>query len=96
MSGGSLDYAYYKIEQAAYDCSRQADTPTLKIFAKYLLDVSKALHDVEWYLSGDIGIEQAEESIKKLFGEEWKKIELNYLQEEAKKLIEVMQKLIDK
>lgn len=96
MSGGSLDYVYYKVEEAAFDLKRKANTPALKAFADHLLEVSKALHDVEWYLSGDTGLEQAEESIKMALGDHFKKKAIEVLISEGKQIIEQLTKLIEK
>lgn len=53
MSGGSLDYAYSKIEEAAIIINTRAKTPLRKAFAKHLWLVSKALKELEWVMSGD-------------------------------------------
>jgi hypothetical protein len=94
MSGGSLDYAYYKVEDIAREISVKATTPLQKAFAKHLFLVSKALHDLEWVYSSDRSPGSEIESIQKVFGEEWKKAELNVLKEEAKELIEQIKKLL--
>lgn len=48
MSGGSLDYAYSKVNYIADEVERQATTALQKAFVKHLRDVSEALHDLEW------------------------------------------------
>ena len=54
MSGGSLDYAYIKINNIIEDIVRKSNlTPLHKTFVKHLVKVSEALHDLEWMLSGD-------------------------------------------
>ena len=55
MSGGSLDYVYRKVEQAACDVLARADRPEHRAFAEHLMKVSKALHDLEWVWSCDYG-----------------------------------------
>lgn len=58
MSGGSLNYLYFQVEEAAvkiaahygHDASYVAKGVA---FAKLLFQVSKALKDVEWDMSGD-------------------------------------------
>ena len=55
MSGGSLDYAYEKVNNAVDAIRRHAETPLHYAFAKHLEKVSAALHDLEWTLSGDYG-----------------------------------------
>ena len=51
MSGGSLDYAYSKVEDAASNIP--GDTIERIAFKAHLLRVAKALKAVEWNLSGD-------------------------------------------
>lgn len=51
MSGGSMDYACYEVENAA----RMAGDPE---FADMLRDAAKVLHDEEWWRSCDIGEEE--------------------------------------
>ena len=73
MSGGSLDYVYFKVDEAAREISRESATsriPELKAFKDHLVKVSAVLHDVEWFLSGDYAEETMIESIKKLLSEE--------------------------
>ena len=49
MSGGSMEYLCYKVEEATF----RLDTNERKAFAKHLKLVAKALHDIEWVDSGD-------------------------------------------
>lgn len=53
MSGGSLDYAYARVEVAAATLRSRAASATHVAFADHLDLVAKALRDVEWVLSGD-------------------------------------------
>jgi hypothetical protein len=59
MSGGSWDYEYRHVEEFAHrllaesrEIEREAD-PLRAEFAKHLLDVAKAMHDIEWVDSAD-------------------------------------------
>jgi hypothetical protein len=55
VSGGSLDYVYSQVDEAA-DRIRQGEANPIYIaFADHLKKVSKALHDYEWRTSGDTG-----------------------------------------
>lgn len=54
MSGGSLDYAHIKVEDAARIILERAQTPLHHAFGAHLLQVSEALYKMEWMLSGDI------------------------------------------
>ncbi len=53
MSGGSLDYVYFRVQDAAVSIRSQSNEPHLRAFAQHLDLVAKALKDVEWVLSGD-------------------------------------------
>ena len=53
MSGGSLDYACWKIEAIANSIKERAETPLHRAFAKHLMLCATAAHDLEWMFSGD-------------------------------------------
>ena len=63
MSGGSLNYVYRKVEDAARDIAMLAETPLHRAFVAHLMKVSKALHDIEWLFSADYGPGQEVEAI---------------------------------
>jgi hypothetical protein len=56
MSGGSLDYICFKVEVASSSIRERATCPEHIAFANHLDNVSAALHDIEWVLSGDTGL----------------------------------------
>jgi len=64
MSGGSMDYLCYKVEEASFALI----TPERKAFKKHLRLVAKALKAIEWNDSGD-GAADEEELIRKCLGE---------------------------
>lgn len=49
MSGGSMNYLSYKVEDAEF----AENTPERRAFRKHLQLVAKALHEIEWCDSGD-------------------------------------------
>jgi hypothetical protein len=49
MSGGSMDYLSYKVQDASFLCN----SPQRRAFAKHLKKVAAALHAIEWNDSGD-------------------------------------------
>lgn len=63
MSGGSMDYAYWHIEE-------QADKMGDRELIELVKDVAKLMHDREWNLSGDTCDETWEES-RKAFKKKW-------------------------
>ena len=70
MSGGSLDYVYSKVENAIDEIQERARTDLEFAFISHLRKVSKALHDLEWFYSGDYSEEEAMASIKKVLSHE--------------------------
>lgn len=64
MSGGSLNYVSYKVEDAACEVLRRAETPLHRAFANHLTKVAKALHDIEWMFSCDTSPGDEEEAIR--------------------------------
>jgi hypothetical protein len=69
MSGGSLNYAYLHVQDAADEVKGWARTKLHERFALHLKDVSEALHDLEWELSCDYGEGDADDAIKKVLGD---------------------------
>lgn len=49
MSGGSMDYLYYKVENATFD----QNTALRALFRDHLVLVAKAMRSIEWNDSGD-------------------------------------------
>ena len=88
MSGGSLDYACYKIDSIIEQIERKAHyrgmTVLHKAFVAHLKKVSKALHDIEWVYSCDYGPGDEEPAIKACI--DWKADTLEVMREQLKKL----------
>lgn len=70
MSGGSLDYVCYKVDDAIETIEKRATTVLQKAFAQHLKDVAKALHDLEWVYSGDYSEGQEVDSLRKVINKE--------------------------
>lgn len=69
MSGGSLQYACYKVAQIADDIDSRAENDLHRAFAEHLRKVSKALHDLEWVWSCDYGEGDEVEAIRAVLGD---------------------------
>lgn len=54
MSGSSWDYAYQKVEPIAARLLDEAD-PMRRALGSLLMQITHALHDIEWVDSGDYG-----------------------------------------
>ena len=63
MSGGSLDYFYFKLEEHAKDLGD-------KELNELVADLATLFHDREWYLSGDTGEGDWNEA-RDAFKEKW-------------------------
>jgi len=92
MSGGSLNYAYSRVEDTANEVAMRAETNLHKAFAVHLRKVAKALHDLEWVLSSDYARGDEIESIRAVVSPAQ---EVETAKEEARKLIEELQEFVN-
>lgn len=53
MSGGTFDYRDGHLDEIALIISRRAENNTQQAFAKLVLEVGQALHDLDLHYSGD-------------------------------------------
>lgn len=91
MSGGSFDYLCYKMEDAARTLMGKAQTPYRQAFGELMLRCAKAMHDIEWVDSSDMGDGDDLETIMKCISE---KDVLRVTVKEAEKVITELEKLI--
>ena len=91
MSGGSLDYVCYKIDDAVDTIEKRATTTLQKAFAQHLKDVAKALHDLEWVFSGDYGEGDETEALSKVVN---KKMELEVATNDARIALKQLQDVL--
>jgi hypothetical protein len=91
MSGGSLDYAEYKINDIADMVASRAKTPLHRAFVKHLRDVAKAAHDLEWVFSCDYGEGDEVEALRKVLN---KKMELDVAREQAEIALKDLQDVL--
>lgn len=95
MSGGSLNYASGNIDDAISYIESDKN-PLYRAFAEHLKLVSKALHDIEWEFSGDYGTGDAEESVKKVLGDNAKSLCFEELRKEGIELVKKIEYYLDK
>lgn len=91
MSGGSLDYICFKVEEAASSIRGRNISILHNAFANHLFDVAKALHDIEWVLSSDMSKGDDTQSIKKVINP---KKHLEEVIKEAKQISAELQTLL--
>lgn len=96
MSGGSLDYVYHKVEDVAITLHNKENTPLQRALGVHLLKVAKALHDVEWVMSGDYSNGDDERAIKEVLGDDSSGKAFAVLQTDALKLIDELKKFAEK
>ena len=60
MSGGSMDYLSYKVQDANFSLK----TPLRKAFRTHLMLIADALHKIEWNDSGDGAVGEDEAIMK--------------------------------
>lgn len=65
MSGGSYEYLYYKMEDAAHTLMRKDQVAYRIAFGNLMLRCAQAMHDVEWVDSCDKSPGDDEEAIMK-------------------------------
>ncbi len=68
MSGGSWNYLYAKVQDAA-DQLDGSPTMIRRAFGKHLRLIAEALHDIEWVDSCDYGRGDEEKAIRAALGE---------------------------
>lgn len=85
MSGGSYDYLYSKVEDAA-DRLRGQNNPLRRAFGVHLKAIAKALHDIEWVDSCDTSPGDEVPAIKKALGGRLPQLLLNELSYEMDRL----------
>jgi hypothetical protein len=67
MSGGSWDYAYFKVEEIAERLER-SNQPLRRNLGAHLRKVALALRDIEWVDSGDLGEGKEQAAILEVLG----------------------------
>jgi len=95
MSGGSWDYIYFKIQEAADRLSHD-ETPLRRAFGQHMSLVAQAMHDIEWVDSNDKGKGADIKSMKKVLGDTAEAKELEISKEDARKLIKQLENLSKK
>ena len=63
MSGGSYDYLCYKMEDAASTLCQKGQPAYRKAFGELMRKCAKAMHDIEWVDSCDMGPGDDEKAI---------------------------------
>lgn len=96
MSGGSMNHLTFKVEEVASDLQNKNNTPLQRAFGKHLEKVAKALHDVEWVLSGDYSTGADEDAIKEVLGDVTSEKALDILKSDAVELVEQLSKFTKK
>ena len=90
MSGGSMDYLSFKVEQAEF----RDDTVLRRAFRKHLNSVAVALHEIEWADSSDtLPGDRDVDAMNAVLG---KRAELEQLIEEASEVMEMLAFVLQK
>jgi len=96
MSGGSLDYVYFKVEEAAESVRARAEgNPLYLAFSDHLKLVATALHDIEWVLSSDTSPGDDTRAIERVLGDKESSIKKKFFLSEAERVIGELQALIN-
>lgn len=91
MSGGSMDYLCFKVQEVAADMA-ESKCPSRRAFAAHLEKIAHALHEIEWVDSLDKSHPDDVTAIKAVFDDYEQRV-MAVLVEDAKALIAQMQEL---
>ncbi|MBN9033687.1 MAG: hypothetical protein BGO05_05380 [Rhizobiales bacterium 63-7] len=91
MSGGSLNYVYVQVNDAAQEIQRRAETTLQRAFAAHMMKVATALHDIEWLFSCDTGPGDEVEAIKAVLADD---AEIRTAIEEAERVKNDLERLV--
>lgn len=86
MSGGSWDYVYIKIAEAADDLTNEK-APLRRALGDHMKLVAKAMHDIEWVDSCDKGPGDEIEAIRAVLEPDSSAKEIEILLADARKII---------
>jgi hypothetical protein len=95
MSGGSWDYLYLKIDEAAGNLLNETSS-LRRAFGHHLGLVAAAMHDIEWVDSLDYGEGDDEEAIRAVLGDSAKEKELSVLLADAEDLANKLMEFTEK
>ena len=95
MSGGSWDYLYSNVHEAADRLISENTSEYRSAFGEHLKEVAVVLKAIEWVDSGDCSHPHDEKAIKAFFGEEADHLAMGVLIEEAKVVVEKLQRFVD-
>lgn len=94
MSGGSWDYLYGNIENAACRL-RRSECALRRAFGKHMELVASAMRDIEWVDSCDYGPGDERKAIEKALGNSARALEIEELKEEARALFKELKRLTE-
>ena len=92
MSGGSWDYFTHKCSDVA-DQLEADGSPLRRAFGSHMRLVAKAMHDVEWADSGDIGRGDDRKAIQEVLGDSADIREIEILLGDGRKIIDALKDL---
>jgi hypothetical protein len=92
MSGGSMEYLCFKVDEAA-DRLTNEKNPARRAFGEHLKKVAHALHEIEWVDSGDKSSPDDINAIRDVLADDYRQREIGVLIGDAKELIQQMRDL---
>ena len=91
MSGGSWDYFTHKCSNVADELGASG-SPLRRAFGVHMRLVAKAMHDIEWVDSGDMGPGDEREAIKAVLGDSAPSREIEILLSDGRQIIDDLKK----
>ena len=92
MSGGSWEYFTFKCDDVANNLESDGD-PLRRAFGNHMRLVAKAMHDIEWVDSSDMGPGDDREAIQAVLGDSAQIREIEVLLEDGRKIIDALKGL---
>lgn len=94
MSGGSWDYFYEKVEEVASRLQGETD-PVRRAFGTHLKKCAKALHDIEWVDSCDMGKGDEVKAIKAALGTDGQSLVLYEVRQRAEAALQELTQVLN-
>lgn len=89
-----MDYLTYKVGDVASELKDKNNTLLQRAFGAHLEKVAKALHDIEWVWSGDLGEGDEEEAIEAVLVDVVADKTLDVLKRDATQLMADLMKVV--
>lgn len=95
MSGGSWNYACWKIQEWANELMTDKN-PLRRAFGQHMELIANAMHDIEWVDLCDYGPDQESDAIRAALGPDADRLELAVLVSDARQAADKLNQAIER